>query len=555
MTNPDGAPHELRNMINRRSMFKYLAVTGGAAALGLVASCSADHSGQGGTSTSGAASGTGGGSGASSPAASSGQTTGSGAPSHGGSLTVGIGSSLADFDPYNHLAVNFPMMASLYSYLITYDDKYQPSPDLATAWKMADDKQSADITLRETTFHDGSPVTADDVVKGIERALDPKLGISETATASIIKKATASSNNVVHLEFVAPTAESRFLDFMYWFPVIQGSKNSAEALQKAPAGSGPFMLDSYSPGVSLTMKRNPHYYQSGEPYLDQLTVRFFDNNDAVVTALRGRSIAGALALDARFNSELKDDYTVVQGAQGGLIDLFRMNPLTPPFDNKMVRQAIARAIDRDRIIKQVQGGVGQPVYTSFPPNNPAFSEDDMKKVAFDLDAAKQLLTQSGGKMSGTVDVASSDAAATNALLIIKEDLGTIGFELTLNTMDQTTVNSNYLAGKEQSVVRASSNAYASPVGITQDSGFRLANNALWKDELPADYKDAIAALEAAATDDEVRTATDKLNAVLIDEAWVAGMYTLITLDVFDKTVTGYERTPANHPVFAKVQVS
>jgi hypothetical protein len=53
----------------------------------------------------------------------------------------------------------------------------------------------------------------------------------------------------------------------------------------------------------------------------------------------------------------------------------------------------------------------------------------------------------------------------------------------------------------------------------------------------------------------VKAATDKLNDVLLDQAWVAGMYTLITLDVFDKTVTGYSRTPANHPVFAKVQVS
>jgi peptide/nickel transport system substrate-binding protein len=303
MTNPDGAPHELRNLIDRRSMFKYLAVAGGAAAMGVLSACSADN-GQGGTSAaSGTSASGGGGGGASSPAGTSTQGSATGAPAHGGSLTVGIGSSLADFDPYNHLAVNFPMMASMDSYRITDDDKYQPSPDLATDWKMADDKQSADITLRETTFHDGSPVTADDVVKGIERALDPKLGISETATASIIKKATATSKTEVHLEFVAPTAESRFLDFMYWFPVIQGSKNSPEDLQKAPAGSGPFMLDSYSPGVSLTMKRNPNYYQSGEPYLDELTIRFFDNNDAVVTALRGKSIAGALAQDARFNTE------------------------------------------------------------------------------------------------------------------------------------------------------------------------------------------------------------------------------------------------------------
>jgi peptide/nickel transport system substrate-binding protein len=481
--------------------------------------------------------------------------SGDGAAERGGRLAVGIGTSLADFDPYNHLAVNFPMMATLYSYLISYDDEYQPSPDLATEWSMAADNLSATIKLREASFHDGSPVTAEDVVAGVKRALDPATGLSQTATASIIKEATAVDASTVKLTFVKATAESRLLDFMYWFPVVQAAKNSAEALKQSAAGSGPFVLDSYAPGDRLVLKRNEEYYADGRPYLDELEIRFFDNQDALVGALRGRSVKGALALDARHNTQLQNDYTVIKGAPGALISLFRMNPLRPPFDNKMVRQAIARAIDRDRLIKEVQRGVGQPVYTSYPPNSLAFDASLLSQQSFDLTAAKQLLDASGGQKSAVASVAATDSGNVTALQIIQEDLKKIGFDLRLETLDTATVNARYLDGSLQCVIRASSNAYSSPMGVLQDSAFRLANNALWKDKLPAAYVDAVRRLDESATPEQVLAASKVLNAVLVDEAWAVGMYTVDALSVFDKSVRGFARNPADHPVFTDTHLT
>lgn len=481
--------------------------------------------------------------------------SGDGTPERGGRLAVGIGTSLADFDPYNHLAVNFPMMATLYSYLITYNDAYEPSPDLAAEWSMAADNLSATIKLREATFHDGSPVTADDVVAGVKRALDPATGLSQAATAAIIKEATAVDARTVKLTFVKATAESRFLDFMYWFPVVQSAKNSAEGLKQTAAGSGPFVLDSYAPGDRLVLKRNERYYAEGRPYLDELEIRFFDNQDALVSALRGKSVKGALALDARHITQLQNDFTVVKGAPGALISLFRMNPLRPPFDNKMVRQAVARAIDRDRLIREVQRGVGQPVYTSYPPNSLAFDAALLQQNGFDLDAAKQLLDASGGQKSAVASVAATDSANVSALQIIQEDLKKIGFDLRLETLDTTTVNARYLDGSLQCLIRASSNAYSSPMGVLQDSAFRLANNALWKDKLPAAYVEAVGRLDNAATEEEVRAASKALNDVLVDEAWAVGMYTVDALSVFDKAVQGFVRNPADHPVFTDVHLT
>lgn len=486
---------------------------------------------------------------------STGSTAGGGDPKRGGKLTVGIGTPLTDFDPYNHLAVNFPMMATLYSYLITYDDNYRPAPDLAAEWELAADNLSATIKLRETVFHDGSPVTADDVVAGVKRALDPATGISQAATASIIAEASAADARTVKLTFVKPTAESRFLDFMYWFPVIQAAKNDSAKLKQEAAGSGPFTLASYSPGDRMVFKRNERYYAEGRPYLDELEIRFFDSQDSLVSALRAGSVRGALALDARYITQVRENYTVVEGAPGALINLFRMNPLKAPFDNKQVRQAIARAIDRDRLIKEVQSGVGKAVYTSYPPNSQAFDAAVLQKYSFDLAAAKQLLDASGGEKKAVASVASTDKAAVSALQIIQEDLKKIGFDLQLETLDQATVNARYLEGTLQCVIRASSNAYSSPMGVTQDSGFRLANNALWRDKLPASYSAAVGRLNDAATEAEVTAANKALSEVLMDESWAVGMYTQNALSVFDKSVQGYSRNPADHPVFTDVHLS
>ncbi|MEV0714320.1 ABC transporter substrate-binding protein [Asanoa sp. NPDC050611] len=509
--------------LDRRTLLRGLAAAGGLAALGpILAACGGDDSGDGG---------------------------GGGAPSRGGKLTVGIGTPLTDFDPYNHLAVNFPMMATLYSYLITYDDQYKPTPDLAAEWSLAADNLSATIKLRDTVFHDGSPVTAQDVIAGIKRAQDPKTGISQAATSSIIKEATAGDDTTVKLTFVKPTAEARFLDFMYWFPVVQASRNDAAKLKQEAGGSGPFTLSSYAPGDRMLFKRNEKYYAQGRPYLDELEIRFFDSQDSLVSALRAGSVGGALALDARYISQLQSGFNVVKGAPGALINLFRMNPLKAPFDNKLVRQAVARAIDRDRLIKEVQNGVGAPVYTSYPPNALGFDASLLDTFAFDLDAAKQLLDSSGGQKAAVATVASADKASVSALLIIQEDLKKIGFDLQLETVDTATVNSRYLEGSLQCVVRASSNAYSSPMGVAQDSAFRLANNVLWKDELPPAYVAAVAQLDKAASSAEVDAATKAVSAVLTDESWAVGMYTVNALSVFDKSVQGFARNPADHPVF------
>lgn len=139
-------------LLDRRSVLRGLLVAGGTAALTSgMAACGGDDGGaEPGTGAEPDANGE--------------------PPEGGGKITVGVTGDLADFDPFNHLLTNFPIMNTMYSYLIDYDDDFQPHPDLAEEWEIAEDGSSVEIKLREARFHDGSPVTAADVIAEIGRA-------------------------------------------------------------------------------------------------------------------------------------------------------------------------------------------------------------------------------------------------------------------------------------------------------------------------------------------------------------------------------------------------
>jgi len=444
------------------------------------------------------------------------------------------------------------MLNTLYSYLIRYTADYQPIPDIAERWTIAEDRRSMTIELRETTFHDGSPLTADDIVTGVKRAKDPGTGLSQTSSTSFIESATAAGARTVKLTFGDAVNEDRIFDFMAWFPVVQGKANQPDSLKKTPAGCGPYALESYQPGNELVLRRFEHYWEPDRPYLDTVTFRFLGSKDSAVVALEAGDVDGALALDGRHYARLKDRFDIVTGAPGALIVQFSMNVNLPPFDNKYVRQALARAINRDRMVEQVQFGVGQAVYSIFPPGSPAFDKTYLDSAGFDLQAAKAPLDKASG-VSLKASCVINQIAEYNArnLEIMQEDLASIGFELTIDAKDAAGAAETYQSGKAQCYMGASSNSFRGATGMTSNTAFRLANNPMLKDNVPAAYRAAVAKADAAIEPAAVTTATKELTEVIMDECFAVGVYTLEQPSAISREFHGYDRMVADHPLLTQ----
>jgi len=452
----------------------------------------------------------------------------SSAPVKGGTLTLGVGRPLQDFDPYQGANQNYIIAKTLYSNLISYTDDLKPEPDLATGWKLAEDNRSVTITLRDTMFADGSPLTAEDVVAGIKRAQDPKIAYTQRGVAEFIESATAIDPHTVRVDFTRPTGEDRVLDWMFYFPVVKANNNNPEFLKTGAAGSGPFMIGSYSPGTELTLVKNPHYYEEGKPYLDEVVYRFFTDQDGLVSALLSGDVDGTVWQELRYDQQLQSEFKLIDGSLSAQTQLLYVNPVNAPFDDVECRRAVLRAIDRENIRKTVQGDVGVTVPGPFPPNSPAYDEEMYSQVSFDMEAAKKGIAEHCATKTATAAVSPSPGVAT-ILTIVQSNLAEAGFDLKLENMDAATFISLVRKGEVQMGSFPTVNPFRSVASLATNRGFSGGDSNYWwfGKGAPADYDAALEAVRSTLTPEEIAAANRQFNEALLNNIWTTGLFTMI----------------------------
>lgn len=468
--------------------------------------------------------------------------TSDGKPRAGGKVTLGVVADIANFDPYVNLTTNFIILQNLNSFLVNYDDQLQAKPSALKAWEFAPDHRAVTLRLRsDIKLQTGKTWTSDDLVAGIKRAQNPNEAGNLLGPSSIIQDVSASDKETVVLTFKQPTPELVVTDILESFPVVDSDGNNSAALANKPASAGPFKLESRSPNDSLTLVRYADYWDKPKPYLERVVFKIFDNFDAQSAALQSGAIDGALYLQAKDAKQLAEGFQIVKGYSGALVNIVRLNPSVAPFDNLKLRQAIQRSIDRERIVRDVYFGFGEPTVLPWGPKAPAADPSYNERFKFDLNAAKQLWQEAGSPASGEALANGTDAEALQILQIVQADLKKIGFNLEIKTQDPQTFVTNLIAGKFGLVVAPVGNSSKSPSRLTTNSLFRTVHNPVWKDNIPQEYLDAVKAVETAITPKEEKAAYAELNKVLADQAWGLGISPKLSLFAFAKKVTGATR--------------
>lgn len=515
--------------LSRRAMLKLSLLGGGAliAGPGLLAACSTSSSG-GGSGSSG-----------------------------GQNLTVGVVGDISNFDSYYDDGEEFIILANLNTFLIDYNDKLEPSPAALTKWELNSAHTQATLTLRpDVKLQTGKTWTADDLVYGFKRAANPSEGQQLYGPMSIVKSYKATDSHTVVLTFTQPVAEGLVTDLLESFPAMDKAVNNSKALASKPGSGGPFRLVSRDPGNSLVIGRFADYWNAKDVYLDKVTFRIFNDADSMVAALQSGSVDAIYNFPPKNAAQLKSQFNVITGYPGALVDCLRMNPNVAPFDNIKVRQAVARALDRDRIVKEVYFGYSQPLYLPWGPNSPANDPAYAQKNSFDLAAAKNLLQEAGSPPRAEALADGSDSVHLQMLQILQQTLQQIGFKLSIKTMDTQTFNQNVVSGKFGILFDGLGNtSKSSPSRIATNSIFRTENNVVLKDKLPKEYVDAIAASERAVTQAEAKAAYAKLNEVISTQAFGVAVCVLPTLIATKKSVTGVYRTVDNWLTLEGAKVS
>jgi peptide/nickel transport system substrate-binding protein len=364
-------------------------------------------------------------------------------PKRGGSITIARIEDSQSFDKTNvfqneSIWITEQIMEPLFT---AGKDGKTLSPWLATGYTASKDGKTYTFTLRKgVKFSNGSPMTSADVKFSIDdaRVQAKGWGFLDTAIKSV--SAPTPSTVVFHLKYKwAP-----FLaDISLFANGIIPNKFAGEtrtAFYKHPIGTGPFMWDKRVIGQSVTLKRNPLYWQKGKPYLDSVTWTFVTDENTRELQLRG----GQIQVDEfpPFNS-----ITKLKSTPGVTMNLFPstrtdyldLNESYPPLADVHVRRAISYAVDRAAIVKSVLFGYGKPANSFLPPEVPYYSETS-PGLQYDLTKAKAELAKSkfpkGFKVTLLVGAGAQVESAMGQ--IIQQSLKGLGIDVTFKQEDTST---------------------------------------------------------------------------------------------------------------------
>ena len=251
-----------------------------------------------------------------------------------------------------------------------------------------------DIRLKQgITFHNGKPVTADDVIFSIRRIKDPKDPKVGAASIGYIddKKLKKLDDRTVRvtLEF----ANAAFPDDIgqYFNSIVPTDYDP-----KNPVGTGPFKYVSFTPGQQSEFDKFPDYWEKGKPYVDKLIIiGGFADDQARVNALLGGQVDAIDNLPAAQLQSVKSNPNLrVISSKTGAWQPFTMRVDQAPFDDPRVRQAFRLIVDREQMVQQVLSGQGRIANDLYAPYDPAYASDLPQRTQ-DLEQAKSLLKQAG----------------------------------------------------------------------------------------------------------------------------------------------------------------
>jgi peptide/nickel transport system substrate-binding protein len=373
---------------------------------------------------------------------SSGGTTPSGsaataAPTAGGTLKAALTGEPDTIDPATStIYTGAQVYDNIFNKLIDLDESNEFYGQLATNWEAPDDTTWVFDLVDNATFHNGEPFTPDDVVYTFERILDPKTASSYAPLYSAIGKVEATGEHQV--TFHLKTSFGPFLSNLANNGEIVNQKaiESSDPARTA-IGTGPFEFVEWVQGDHLTLKKNENYFLEGKPYLDGIEFRFLLVDQSRIDALRSGDLNWVDAVPLQQLNTLKSDpsFNYATSATSGIPDYIAMNTAKPPFDDKLVRQAVYWALDRDAIRAVAYFGAGESGIEEVPTGSSWY--DGTPVVTRDVETAKGLLQQAG--VTGTLDVEYLGLPQYPELLktgeVMQQQLKDVGINMTIKQVE------------------------------------------------------------------------------------------------------------------------
>ncbi|MEO1491720.1 MAG: ABC transporter substrate-binding protein [Pseudomonadota bacterium] len=303
---------------------------------------------------------------------------------------------------------------ALYNRLTEVDVDGSVIPELAEDWEASSDASEWTFKLRNAQFHDGSKVTAGDVLASLNHHRGEESQSAAKPIMEAVKDMTAIGDDAVKFTLAGGNADFPFVLTDYHL-VIGKDDGSGKVDWNTGLGSGSYVLQNFEPGVRLDMKRNDNNWRSDRGWFDEIEVLAIVDPVARTNALMTGSVDGIDRVDVKTVDLLRRNPNVVIEAVAGTQHYtFPMRVTEKPFDNKDVRLALKYAVKRQEMLDKVLNGFGV-LGNDIPlsPNQKYFNTSIAQRE-FDPDKAKFHLKQAGME-NLEVELYAANAAFSGAL--------------------------------------------------------------------------------------------------------------------------------------------
>jgi len=341
-------------------------------------------------------------------------------------------------------ATSASYIVEIFSGLVTLNRDLEVVPDIAESWDLSDDGTTYTFHLRDDVkFHDGKPVTAQDLKYSIERACDPSTGsvVADTylgdivgAQAKLRGEADEVSGVLVvddyTLEIAIDSPKAYFLSKLTYptaFVVDQENvEGPVQPWTDKPNGTGPFRLAEYQLGLRIVLERNETYYGTPKPALERVNFMLAGGSPMTMYETGELDAVPVGLADIERVSDPSNPLNKELSITLPTLSIFYIgfNVQKPPFDDQKVRQAFNYAIDKDKYVEVVWKKMQLKAEGILPPGMPGYNEN-LQGYPYYPEKARQLIAESRyGDVSNlpeiTLNVSGGGGAAARQVAAIVE---------------------------------------------------------------------------------------------------------------------------------------
>lgn len=405
-----------------------------------------------------------------------------------------------DAETLNHIKTGWysDSLVYLYDRLVSRDYDLNYKPGLAKSWETSEDGLVWTFYLREDVkFHDGKPLTAEDVKWTFDTILDP-----ETASPSQSDFAAIKALEVVDDYTVNVILHNPFPNLLFVMSNTAGGIVSQEAYEKYGdeygikyvVGTGPYMFQEWRQGDRIVLVKNPDYNwgpewmsNTGPSQIDKIIFRVIPEENSRMMELD----VGNVHVLKDVPSALLQNFEEMED-----VDIFRREATQlgylayacdkEPFTDIRVRQAINHAINKEEIVEYVFRGFGEPAHGYLPPalTSEYYADSEKDAYGYNVEKAKELLKEAGYENGFEATLSAENSTEYSRLAqVLQSQLKEVGIDVTIQLYDSSSYTAILKEGKQELFLRL----YSWPNADILDwfllsSQFPYPNHSRWQDE-------------------------------------------------------------------------